>query len=336
MTDYPQILQHHWLPVLKSSKLKNKPIHVTVMGEHLVLFRSKDNISALKDRCPHRNVPLSEGRVVEGCIQCPYHGWMFDASGTCQRQPGLDPSNECRSYKVQSYDASEKAGLIWIRLKSKKTEKEPVIAPHITSPDYNTQIWTTYINATLPNALENFLDGTHTHFVHAGLIRSEAVRKEIIADITPLKERVEIVYCNEGNQNGIISKWFEPERQDSKASFSIPCVAELEYADKKGPYFVVSAYLVPEVEDRLKVFALLSHRKGVIPGLLKHLAIYPFFKAVLAQDNAVLEMQQKCIDDFGKESFIVTELDLMRPYIERLLSGEDISNTRKSSTTLYL
>jgi len=147
---------------------------------------------------------------------------------------------------------------------------------------------------------------------------------------------VEIIYRNEGQQNGLISKWFEPERQDSKASFITPCIAELEYADKKGAYFVVSAYLVPETETSLKVFTLISHRKSLIPGSLKHLVIYPFFKAVLAQDKKILNAQQNCIDRFGKESFIVTELDLMRPYIQRLLSGEDISDTPKSSTPLYL
>jgi hypothetical protein len=99
---------------------------------------------------------------------------------------------------------------------------------------------------------------------------------------------------------------------------------------------MVSAYLVPETETELKVFAIISHRNSFIPGILKHAVIYPFFRTVLRQDKKILDIQQDCIDRFGGESFIVTKQDLMRPYIHKLLSGEDILPIPKSSTLIYL
>jgi phenylpropionate dioxygenase-like ring-hydroxylating dioxygenase large terminal subunit len=56
----------------------------------LVLFRSQGRAAALLDRCPHRNVPLSLGRVLaDGRLECAYHGWQFDYEGVCRKIPGL-------------------------------------------------------------------------------------------------------------------------------------------------------------------------------------------------------------------------------------------------------
>lgn len=336
MNLHSEVLRKNWLPVCKSCELKKKPLHIKLLDEEIVLFRNDDNISALRDRCPHRNVPLSEGLIISNCIQCPYHGWKFDGLGICRETPGANPMEPCQSYKIPAFKAQEEAGLIWVRLDS--TSVTDVLKPpvHALSKDFSTRIWSTSVKGSLINALENFLDGTHTHFVHSGLVRSEKDRKTITAEITPHAERVEIIYKNESSQNGIISKLFEPERYESKASFIAPCIAELEYTNKNGAYFMVTAYLVPETNTEIKVFAIISHRNSLIPGFLKHMVINPFFRTVLRQDKKILGIQQDCIDRFGGENFIVTKQDLMRPYIHKLLSGEDISHIPKSSTLIYL
>ena len=44
---------------------------------------------AFRDACPHRLVPLSEGRIdaATGNLECPYHGWQFDQAGACTAMP---------------------------------------------------------------------------------------------------------------------------------------------------------------------------------------------------------------------------------------------------------
>jgi phenylpropionate dioxygenase-like ring-hydroxylating dioxygenase large terminal subunit len=335
MSLYLDILKKHWLPVCKSSELRKKPLNVKLLGEEIVLFRLKKGISAIRDRCPHRNVPLSRGRIIDDCIQCPYHGWKFDGLGICQEIPGSNPIEKCHPYQISAFIAEEKAGLIWIKLDS-KSSYQIQIPEHTKNKAFNTQIWTDRIKGNLANALENFLDGTHTHYIHAGLLRSEKERKTITAEINPYLDRVEIIYKNESSQNGLISRIFEPERYESKARFMSPCIAELEYTDKNGVYFIVSAYLVPITESDLRVFTFMSHRNSVVPGLLKHLVIYPFFKIVLEQDKKILAIQQECIDRFNGESFIITKQDLIRPYIHRLLLGQEISSMPKSTILIYL
>lgn len=60
----------------------------TLLGEAVVLFRNEHgDVQALQDRCPHRFAPLSMGKVVNGVVQCAYHGLEFNGAGACHKNP---------------------------------------------------------------------------------------------------------------------------------------------------------------------------------------------------------------------------------------------------------
>ena len=52
----------------------------------IAVFRtSDDRVFALEDKCPHKNGPLSQGIVHDGCVTCPLHNWVIAlATGTAQ------------------------------------------------------------------------------------------------------------------------------------------------------------------------------------------------------------------------------------------------------------
>src|SRR6185369_12000038 len=85
---------------------------------HLALARAADGtLAALEDRCPHRNAPLSAGRVAGSAVECGYHGWRFDAAGQCVAIPGLpDDLVATRGRPVPSWPARDAHGLAWIAL----------------------------------------------------------------------------------------------------------------------------------------------------------------------------------------------------------------------------
>jgi nitrite reductase/ring-hydroxylating ferredoxin subunit/uncharacterized membrane protein len=59
-----------------------------VEGPELVAVRDGDEVHVLEDRCTHRGGPLSEGEVIDGCVECPWHGSRFDlADGRVRRGP---------------------------------------------------------------------------------------------------------------------------------------------------------------------------------------------------------------------------------------------------------
>ena len=101
-----------WWPVAYLSDLeRTRPQRFTLLEQDLVLWWDAPGESwrAFEDVCPHRLVPLSEGRINEaGQLECPYHGWSFNAQGSCTAIPqaeaaiGANPRSSCRRYATAS------------------------------------------------------------------------------------------------------------------------------------------------------------------------------------------------------------------------------------------
>jgi len=97
----------------ESEVAKDVPFARTVCGEPVVMFRDEaGRAHALEDRCCHRNLPLSMGKVEGSSLRCGYHGLMFDAAGACVEVPGQ--SQVPPGAAVRAYPLIEKWGLLWI------------------------------------------------------------------------------------------------------------------------------------------------------------------------------------------------------------------------------
>ncbi|MBA3604358.1 MAG: Rieske (2Fe-2S) protein [Parachlamydiaceae bacterium] len=67
----------------------------TPEGNEIALFKSKEEIFALGNECPHLGGPLAESEITsENCkeiVTCPWHGWQFNLrTGECENYPGDD------------------------------------------------------------------------------------------------------------------------------------------------------------------------------------------------------------------------------------------------------
>ncbi len=60
---------------------------ISPTGTRIAVFRSADGITAIDNRCAHQGGPLGEGRVIDGCITCPWHGWQYRALDGCAPPP---------------------------------------------------------------------------------------------------------------------------------------------------------------------------------------------------------------------------------------------------------
>ena len=167
-------LRRFWHPVADASQVRDEPVAVTLLGEGLVLFRSGGAVCAFADLCVHRGTRLSLGWVTEdGCLQCPYHGWKYDAGGDCvyiPSQPGDAQRIPSRARAV-AYRAEERYGLVWVALDD---PLRPIPAyPWFGDPEFRT--WSKYCGTREAGAArfaENALDLAHLDFVHPGLLGS--------------------------------------------------------------------------------------------------------------------------------------------------------------------
>lgn len=165
------MIRDQWYVVLASSQVGARPVGVKRLGEHLVFWRDGNGkVRCAVDRCPHRGVALSRGRVVDGHLQCPFHGFQFDASGRCVLIPangrgGVIPS----AMRATSYPTHEAHGFIWIYW----GEGDPPEAPAFFDNIDDTFFYSMAIDAWdahYTRVIENQLDVVHLPFIHARTI----------------------------------------------------------------------------------------------------------------------------------------------------------------------
>lgn len=175
-------LRNTWYVAAWSSELATGQLLARrLLDESVVMFRDGLGIAhALLDRCPHRFVPLSAGRVLaaSGRVQCGYHGLAFDGTGRCVDNPHGDHAIP-KAAKTRAYPLVERHGVLWIWM------GDPVRADTATIPDFSCMdrdAWYVGEGYLKPAAhyqleIDNILDLSHIEFLHSTLLGSEAVRR---------------------------------------------------------------------------------------------------------------------------------------------------------------
>jgi nitrite reductase/ring-hydroxylating ferredoxin subunit/DMSO/TMAO reductase YedYZ heme-binding membrane subunit len=79
-----QAVDEGFVEVCKVERIAEKcAAIVSLSGERVAVFRYDGKVSAISNVCQHQNGPLGEGRIIDGCVTCPWHGYQYrPESGT--------------------------------------------------------------------------------------------------------------------------------------------------------------------------------------------------------------------------------------------------------------
>jgi phenylpropionate dioxygenase-like ring-hydroxylating dioxygenase large terminal subunit len=166
------IEQQHWHPVALSDDVGDAPLAARLLEEDIVLWRDREGAPhAFPDRCPHRGARLSLGRVAEGRLECPYHGWQFEGGGRCTAVPALPGFVPPAGHRVAIHAVREAYGLVWVRLAPGDADL-PAFAAEADAPLRKLNCGPYDVAASAPRIVENFLDLSHFGFVHEGWLGS--------------------------------------------------------------------------------------------------------------------------------------------------------------------
>lgn len=113
-------MRNCWYPICFAEDLPlDEPYGLSVCGVPVVvwLHKGKDLVAAL-DVCPHRSAPLSLGRVVDGVLECKYHGWQFGSTdGKCTYVPSdPDKKNFLAAQHAKTLPAMIRYDCVWVYL----------------------------------------------------------------------------------------------------------------------------------------------------------------------------------------------------------------------------
>ena len=284
-------LRRYWYVVAESDDIFDAPLPVRLLGEDVVMWRGPDGaLVAAPDRCPHREAPLSLGRVDDGCLVCCYHGWTFGAEGRCVRVPSapdsvpVPPKSHLRTINVV-----ERYGLVWLCL------DEPVAGiPEMTAEDdpayrrINSGVDTWKSSAT--RMTDNFMDISHFPYVHVGTfgIPDNALvlkisMEELDADFYGYRYQTDV-----GNETGTASSGLAAKviTRSMTTGFSLPFVVRSTIRYETGLEHLILLCTTP-IDDVTSYFTFVIWRNDdfTVPAE----EVIAFDRAIGAEDKAMLE-----------------------------------------------
>ena len=310
-----------WYPVATAAELGARPVAVTVMDEPVVLFRDARGIArALVDRCPHRNVPLSLGRVQgDGTLQCAYHGWRFDGSGRCTAVPGLADQLPAgpSARDADSRPVRERDGVVWLWPSAEEPTREPFTLPDLgTGPNVGEVVFRQDMACTVHASVENALDVPHTAFLHGGLFRRPGRGPTVRAVRRDVPDGVEVQYLDEPAAFGPVR--LRGRTFDHWDRFFLPSIAQVEYRIGDVLRIVNSILHLPLSATRTRAWFVLRF-SSPLPAAVAGPIVRARGRSILRQDVEMLEQQTANVARFGGERYTSSELDLLGNAIWRLL-----------------
>lgn len=164
-----KLLRRYWQPVALAEELAgDRPLRATrVLGHDLVLFRDESGSLGLVDRdCPHRGADLSFGRLEDGGLRCPFHGWLFDVEGRCLETPAEpEGSRLCTRIRQAAYPVVERSGIVFGYLGPGEPPAFPEFDCFI-APESHTFAFKGLFECNWLQALEVGIDPAHASYLH--------------------------------------------------------------------------------------------------------------------------------------------------------------------------
>ncbi|KAJ4836999.1 hypothetical protein Tsubulata_022212 [Turnera subulata] len=220
-----------WYPLYLAKDVPDDaPLGLTVFDRQVVLYKDgQGELRCYEDRCPHRLAKLSEGQLIDGRLECLYHGWQFDGEGKCVKIPQLPANAKIpRSACAKVYEVKESQGVVWAWMSNKQPFKKIPWFKNFAIPgfqDTSTIHELPYDHSIL---LENLMDPAHIPISHD---RTDWTAKRENAQ--PLRFEI-----TERNSRGFAGWWGKEkdEKLRSFLRFQAPCVLsnDIEFPDDKG------------------------------------------------------------------------------------------------------
>lgn len=303
-----------WYPVAWSRELKRgKTIGVRYAGQPIALIRPEEgNVFALEDRCAHRQVPLSKGRVQGQSVQCCYHGWAYGRSGRCIDVPYLGKGKLPNG--VRTFPVIEQDGLIFVfpgDPEKARTVQLPATLARVDDPAYKTRRFGQEVGCHYSFMHENLMDMNHQFISmkQMGQMRPRFLGQKREPGLVEARYS----FARTGGKQPLGEALIFGERRDASAKHQDRDVMTIRttypyqtlhiQTGDEAPVMDLWIAYTPQDKDQLtnRTFGLLSVKRPGIPGLLD--LAWPFLIAfterIFAEDREIVELEQQAWKDLG-------------------------------------
>ncbi|XP_058113960.1 protein TIC 55, chloroplastic [Magnolia sinica] len=290
--------KEEWYPLYLTEQIPDDaPLGLTVFDKQIVLYRDGNGVLRChEDRCPHRLAKLSEGQLIDGRLECLYHGWQFEGDGKCVKIPQLPagakiPNSAC----VKTYEVRDSQGVVWVWMSDRKTANADKLPwfEHYARPgfqDLSTIHELPYDHSIL---LENLMDPAHVPISHD---RTDWSAKREDAQALSFK-------VTERTNRGFAGHWGKASDGQSLPNFlrfEAPCVLQNNrvIVDKNGEQQYFSALFLCRPAGQGKSMLIVRFGASIRSFLVKLLPKWYFHQnagKVFEQDMGFLSSQNEVL-----------------------------------------
>ena len=290
-------LRYYWHPVAYAQDLGDSPLGVTLLDTDIVLARIGGEVRCYLDLCAHRGTALSLGCVTDNqTLRCPYHGWEYNAEGTCVHIPQRPDLVGHLRPRIRRLEAVESGGLIWVTLTESPIFDIPRF-PHWDDADFDKHVipepdW----DCSAQRRTENYTDLSHFAIVHDGFLgdvnhpevpahrcwREEGVlRMELLEpQLEPTTTAKNAAIGGEGALAPVTKQWH----------IYMPLTVLLESRQPTGECYVLFFHPTPVGRNRTANFTIAARNFGELANAQQE--IVDFGQEVYRQDRPIVESQR--------------------------------------------
>jgi phenylpropionate dioxygenase-like ring-hydroxylating dioxygenase large terminal subunit len=299
-----------WHPVADPLAVTDQPLAVQLMGWPLVLWRnSEGQVQGLHDQCPHRGAKLSMGRVCEGQLQCPYHGWRFNGQGQCTRVPAMPDFQPGPAQQARSVMVREAYGLLWVCL-TDTDHGLPVFLAETQTGLRKLNAGPYEVATSAPRIVENFLDMAHFSFVHEGWLGDAAHAQIPDYQVHTTAQGFKLINAQAwqpqssalASQGAMVAYTYEVVHPYSAVLTKVPSA---DSGVKPGYEESIALFIQPLEATRSRVWFRMAIADFEVPSS----KVLDFQNTIFLQDQPVLESQRPQLLPLkaGAESFVAVD-----------------------------
>ena len=287
----------------------------TFLNQAVVMFRTENGTPvALEDRCAHRRVPLSLGRLIGDTVECCYHGLQYDCSGKCTRIPGQ--KRPPPKVGVRAYPLVEKHRFLWIWMGDPEKADETLIPDYsmLDRPGLQVSNIQFHMDAHVQFVIDNLLDLSHLAYVHGTTTGSPEISETADVKVVRDGDSVRVLRWMEnvppapafrqfGGYERNIDSWqvseFRPPTYVRVSYGSAPAghgIPEGDWYEDQGHWgFYVYHGLTPETEKRCHQYRYVVFDPGM--GDVRTISEFRFqCDQIIIEDSVLFPIQQESID----------------------------------------
>jgi vanillate O-demethylase monooxygenase subunit len=289
----------------------------TYLNEAVVVYRTRDGRAvAFEDRCAHRRLPLSMGRLVNDEIECGYHGLVYDCSGKCVKIPGQKRESIPSGARVRTYPVVDRHCYLWIWMGDPARADASLIPAFgaLDAPGASRHRIKLHLQCNFQLVVDNLLDLSHLAYVHSTTTGNAAVAENAVVKTTRAGDTVQIkrwvrdvtpgpTFVQFGGYQGRANLWQISEYSPptyvrvsyGSSDASVPITEDDDIWSHGTWGFKVLHGLTPETERTTHQFRYVAYD----PRFVDSAAVAEFHRQcdqIITEDRDIFHVQQRALD----------------------------------------